>query len=109
MNMPTHTHGRPAGDVRRAVLLAAVELNRGDHAATLREMAHRACVGYAAARATVRNLRRDGWLAPVRTRVVDYRNRPVFEYAPVCPLPDTCEALAPCSGFSFTGLQAAWA
>lgn len=109
MNMPTKTLGRPAGDVRRAILLAAVELNEGNHAATLREMAHRACVGYAAARATVRNLRRDGWLAPVRERVVTYRNRPVYEYAPVCLLHDTCEVPAPCTGFSFTGLQAAWA
>ena len=83
------TGGRPAGEVRRALLQAALDLNMGDRAATLRELARAACVGHSAARIAVKNMRRDGVLSLVRERSVAYRNRPVGEYAPVCMLPGT--------------------
>ncbi len=76
------TNGRPAGEVRRALLQAAVALRVGDKAPTLREMARKARVGHSAARVAVSNMRRAGSLVIVRHRQVDYRNRPVAEYAP---------------------------
>jgi hypothetical protein len=76
------TNGRPAGEVRRALLLAAIDLNMGDRAATLRELARKACVGQKAARVAVSNMRRSGALVIVRDRHESYRTRPVAEYAP---------------------------
>lgn len=77
---------RPGGDIRTALLCASRELlcRDGDEwrGATLKEMAHKACVGHDAARVCVSNLKRSGALAIVRERRVDYRNRPVAEYAP---------------------------
>lgn len=104
---PKPTGGRPAGDVRRALLQAALDLNMGDRAATLRELARAACVGQSAARIAVKNMRRDGVLSLVRTRSVAYRNRPVAEYAPLCPLPGA-HAAATNSNFNFSALQGAW-
>lgn len=91
---------RPAGEIRVAILKAAerlvrveqvdgVQVRRGP---TLRELAHDACVGVAAARRTVDNMRRAGDLAPVGQRRVDYRNRPVVEYAPAMPAASSNEA-----------------
>lgn len=102
--------GRPAGDVRRALLLAAIDLNMGDRAATLRELSRAACVGQSAARIAVKNMRRDGVLSLVRTRSVAYRNRPVAEYAPLCPLPWASAAQDAATGpdFCFGALQSAW-
>lgn len=99
--------GRPAGEVRRALLHAAIELNMGDRAATLRELARAACVGHSAARIAVVNMRRAGVLSVVRTRSVAYRNRPVAEYAPLCELP-AGNASAD-SSLNFSALQRAWA
>ena len=76
------TNGRPAGEVRRALLQAALDRNMGDRAATLRELARKACVGQSAARVAVSNMRRAGSLVIVRTRREAYRARPVAEYAP---------------------------
>jgi hypothetical protein len=81
---------RPAGEISTAILTAAARLARvelvGDEQVrrgpTLRELAHSACVGMNAARDTVANLRRHGKLEPVAERRVEYRNRPVVEYAP---------------------------
>ena len=78
----TRINGRPAGEVRRALLQAAVALNMGDKAPTLRELARKACVGQSAARVAVSNMRRSGALVIVRTRREAYRARPVAEYAP---------------------------
>lgn len=103
-----HAGGRPAGDVRRALLQAALDLNMGDRSATLRELARAACVGQSAARIAVKNMRRDGVLSLMRTRSVAYRNRPVAEYAPLCPLP-AAHAAATNSNFNFSALQGAWA
>lgn len=69
------------GEVHLALLQACRELQRPDQGPTLREMAHHARVGIKAARDTVRNMHRAGVLVAPRTRRVDYRNRPVNEYA----------------------------
>lgn len=73
---------RPAGEVRLALLQAACELATEEHAPTLTELAHRACVAVGAAKRTVYKMTRAGALTIPRTRKVDYRNRPVAEYAP---------------------------
>lgn len=76
---------RLAGDTRLALLKAAAELSTPERAPTLRELALKACVGQDAAMHTVKNLTRCGALTIARTRRVDYRNRPVAEYAPAAP------------------------
>lgn len=76
---------RLAGDTRLALLRAAAELSTPERAPTLRELALKACVGQQAALHTVRNMARCGQLTIARTRRVDYRNRPVAEYAPAKP------------------------
>jgi hypothetical protein len=77
---------RPAGEISQALLTAAAHLVRNEdgqrRGATLQELAHHACVGIHAARVTVKDMRRRGKLEPVAERKVDYRNRPVLEYAP---------------------------
>lgn len=105
----TPVGGRPVGEVRRALLQAAVDLNMGDRAATLRELARAAGVGQKAARIAVKNMRRDGVLSLVRERSVAYRNRPVGEYAPLCPLPAAQGSLCKETNFNFNALQCAWA
>lgn len=81
---------RPAGEVRTALLDAAMELASPDVLAdpsaprpTLREIAHHACVGVDAASETIKNMTRAGQLRQVRTRKVNYCNKPVAEYEPV--------------------------
>jgi hypothetical protein len=81
---------RPAGEIRQALIQAArdvvAELGLQDkgigRGATLAELADRSCVGRDAARRCVDNMRRSGALQIVGERRVDYRNRPVAEYAP---------------------------
>ncbi len=107
--MQTPAGGRPVGEVRRALLQAALDLNMGDRAATLRELARAAGVGQSAARIAVKNMRRDGVLSLVRERSVAYRNRPVGEYAPLCPLRAAQGCLCNESNFNFKALQGAWA
>jgi hypothetical protein len=74
---------RPVSDVAKALLRAACELSAAGRGVTLAEMAAGACVGQQAARDTVPKLKRRGQLKIVGQRRVDYRNRPVAEYAPV--------------------------
>lgn len=76
---------RQPGEVTQALLSAARELRQPERAATLSELADRACIGRQTARYSVQNLRRAGHLEIVRERRVEYRNRPVAEYAPVAP------------------------
>lgn len=87
--------GKPPGEAYLAMLQAAHVLKKeraeSGQGATLRELAHRACVGYKVARQTVANLKRRKHLETVGTRRVDYRNRPVDEYAPA-KLSDIFEA-----------------
>lgn len=82
---------RPAGEISQAILTAACELVREEcgqrRGPTLKELAAHACVGYEAAMHTVKNLTRAGKLEPVAQRQVDYRNRPVAEYAPPVAAP----------------------
>ena len=73
---------RPLSDVAKALLSTACKLSAAGRAVTLAEMAAGACVGQKAATYTVKNLRRSGHLRIVGLRRVDYRNRPVAEYAP---------------------------
>lgn len=73
---------RPLSDVARALLSTACRLSAAGRAVTLAEMAAGACVGHKAATMTVKNLRRSGHLKIVGLRRVNYRNRPVAEYAP---------------------------
>lgn len=73
---------RPAGDSRLALLKAAADLTTATRSPTMRELVTRSCVGREAARKTVDNMKRAGLLVIVRTRRVEYRNRPVAEYAP---------------------------
>lgn len=77
---------RPAGEVRQALLDAAKRLTTPERSPTLRELACHSQVGFMAARRTVDHMRRAGQLAVVRTRKVEYRNRPVAEYAPPAQL-----------------------
>lgn len=76
---------RPAGEVRLALLNACSQLATPERGATLRELAVRACVGFDAARSTVRDMKRAGQIRQARERRVDYRNRPVAEYEPAMP------------------------
>lgn len=73
---------RSAGEIHQALIKAACELATKDRGATLAELADRACVGRDAARMHVPKLKSRGHLQIVRERRVDYRNRPVAEYAP---------------------------
>ena len=63
------------GEVGLALLNAARE-----RPGTLRDLAQRACVGYDAARDTVRNMARSKVLRVVEAKRVDYRNRLVHVY-----------------------------
>lgn len=72
---------RPAGEVRQALLDAVVALTTPDRSPTMLELAYESQVGFRAARVTVDNMRRAGVLVIVRSRIVDYRNKPVAEYS----------------------------
>lgn len=76
---------RPSGEVRQALLSAAVALTTPEQAPTLAELAAKSQVGLDAALITVKNMVRSGALVIVRTRRVPYRNRPVAEYAKAAP------------------------
>ena len=77
---------RPIGDVSQALLESAAklatEIDGQRHGPTLQELAAHARVGSRAALNSIKNLTRAGKLQPVAERRVDYRNRPVAEYAP---------------------------
>ena len=79
---------RPAGEVSAVILQAASALAGSGQPGTLREIAQHACVGVDAARKTISNLCRAGRLEKRGERRVEYRNRPVTEYAPAIPKPD---------------------
>lgn len=78
----TPVNGRPAGEVRAALLQACHDLTTPERAPTVRELAAAAGVSLRAATDTVKNLRRIGLLQIARDRRVDYRNKPVAEYVP---------------------------
>lgn len=84
-NACTPSIGRPAGEVRQALLQACQQLQTPDRAPTVRELASAACVGLDLARRTLDNMRRAKQVVIARHRRVGYRNRPVAEYAPNTP------------------------
>ncbi len=65
-----------------ALFNAASTISTPQRGATLAELADKACVGREAARRTVDHMKRAGALQIVGQRRVEYRNRPVAEYAP---------------------------
>ena len=73
---------RPAGEIRQALIQAAHDLAANGRGATLAEISERAQVGRDATRRCVDNMKRSGALRIVGERRVEYRNRPVAEYAP---------------------------
>lgn len=82
---------RPAGEIRQAILQAAVDLieeirqssKEGRKGPTLAEIAARAGVARRDARVCVSNCKRAGALQIVGEFRVPKRNRPAAEYAPV--------------------------
>ncbi len=94
---------RPAGEVRVALWQACNQLATPERGPTLREMAAAACVGLQAATHTVKHMSRAGQVRIPRTRRVDYRNRPVAEYAPATLLPPQPDA-----GVDLAGVLQAW-
>ena len=88
---PRRRGGRPAGEVRQALLRAAgalVDELRATGAPfrgpTLQEIRARANLGRVDARTCIQNCTRSGALQIVGERRVSYRNRRVAEYAPGC-------------------------
>lgn len=77
---------RPASETHLALLQAAHAIRRerieSGQGATLLELVHRSQVGYKCARALIPKLKERGHLQIVGARKVEYRNRPVAEYAP---------------------------
>ncbi len=73
---------RPASETRIALLRSACHFSSQGQRPTLLELSRHAQVGIAVATYTVDNMCRAGQLQRVGERRVDYRNRPVAEYAP---------------------------
>lgn len=80
---------RPRGEIRQALATAAADIvaerrERQERVigATYLDMAVRACVGFAAARDTVKNMARSGELAPAGEVRVQGSRRPLTAYAP---------------------------
>lgn len=95
---------RPPGEVRQALLDAARALTTETTAPTLVELAARSQVGREAARRTIDNLCRAQLLVVVRTRKVDYRNRPVAEYC----TPDAVASAPSAVRCDFRSLVSTW-
>ena len=73
---------RPRGQIRQALQQAAHELAHEHGGATWRRLAERACVGYAAAKTTVRDMARAGELAPAGEERTPHARRPMVLWAP---------------------------
>jgi len=101
---------RPAGEVRRALLVACRENATTERGPTRRELAALARVGLDAAGRTLENMVRAGQLCKLRDRRVDYCSKPVAEYVPADLLPKAVQAAPEPSGCMVltTALQA-WA
>lgn len=78
---------RPVGEISLALLDAVVELRTDDWAPTVRDLALHTQVGLDTATDTMKNLKRHGRVRIVRTRRVDYVNKPVAEYDLAPPEP----------------------
>lgn len=77
---------RPAGDVSQSLLAAVDRLTTPERAPTLQELASAAQVGVDVASQTLKDMKRYGRVWIPRTRRVEYRNRPVAEYARLAPM-----------------------
>jgi hypothetical protein len=77
---------RPATEVRQAILQAVTTMATPDRGPTLQEINQAVCsqmpVGTDTVRRYLDNIKRSGAVCIARERRVDYRNRPVAEYAP---------------------------
>ncbi len=73
---------RPRGEIRQALADAAERLHEQLGPVTWRDMAAAACVGFAAAKATARNMEAAGELAVQGTKRVPGVCRPMKLYAP---------------------------
>jgi len=90
---------RPRGEIRRALGQAAWEAAvdhavRGARAPTFRDLARRACVGFGAARQTVKDMARAGELQRVGQARVEGSRRPMTTYLPASP-PEPAARQAP--------------
>lgn len=72
---------RPAGEVSQRLLQAVRQLATPERAPILKELAAHTQVSETVASQTLKNLTRYGRLRIVRTRRVEWRARPVAEYA----------------------------
>lgn len=79
---------RPAGEITQALLQAARDLATSERGATMTELAHHARVSVEVAKDRVKKLASRGHLQQVGERRVEYRNRPVVEYAPAAEVCD---------------------
>jgi len=73
---------RPRGDIRLALCSAAELLHAECGGATWRDMAARGCVGFAAAKQTVRNMAQAGELVAVGEQRTAHSRRPMTLFAP---------------------------
>lgn len=85
---------RPTSDIAKALLKAARSLHlprraatatkaeQPEQGATLRELMQQACISRVAAQQLIPKMKKRGDLHIVGHRRVDYRSRPVAEYAP---------------------------
>ena len=71
---------RPKGEVSIAILRVVNELRTPDHAPTMREIAHRAQVGYKVMKSTLNHLLINGQLAVAHQVRVPHCKRPVNAY-----------------------------
>lgn len=97
---------RPAGEIRQVLWAAAQELSRSGGDVTWRDMALHAQVGLDAARFTVKNMVRDGWLEPVGTRRAPHANRPMRTLRPA----DRHDLLSepPAPHMQLAGVMSSW-
>ena len=73
---------RPRGEIREALGAASLVLRAECRAATWRDLAECARVGYGAAKKTVENMASSGELIAVGTVRAAYARRPMVMYAP---------------------------
>lgn len=93
MSMQTSTPGRPRGEIRQALHQAAWQLAAEAGGGTWRDIAARACVGYEAARRTIKNMAHAGELQAIDEVRVASSRRPMNRYIPAAGVDSTSDAL----------------
>lgn len=81
MDNSSRRGGRPRGEVRLAIAIAARDLTVEQGGANYRELATRACVGFAVARDTAHNMARSGEMSVVRYRKIAGTSRTAAWYS----------------------------